>query len=156
MAKLKELQKKKRREKRRKRREAKKALEEGERKTLKAMVELWVEAHPTLLEDLKPFFGEKRVADEASLNIVSLIEKKVLKLEMTEYSDSDMVRLRMHAKDPNTGEMSRVFPTEIILLLFSILPVILVSSTIWMSVFLKLGSGRVLTMMNMTAERSVR
>jgi len=106
MAKLKELQKKKRREKRF-RREAKKALDPDERKTLKAIVELWVEAHPMLLEYLKPFFGE-RTADEASLNIVSLIEKKVLKLEMTEYYDSDMVIWRLHARDANTGRWTLI------------------------------------------------
>jgi len=52
--------------------------------------------------------------------------------------------------------MSKAFPMEIIPLLCSILPVILVSSTMWMSVSVKLGSDRVLTMMNMTAEPSVR
>jgi len=102
MAKLKELQKKKRREKRRKRREIKKALEEGERKTLKAMVQLWLDSHPQ--REQQEILAHSGISEASFVdNILSLIDKGILKLEVTEYENSEMIRVRMFVKDPTTG-----------------------------------------------------
>lgn len=106
MAKLKELQKKKRREKRF-RREAKKALDPDERKTLKAIVELWFEAHPEILRN--GLFSRMGLTKGSFIDdTVSLLEKGILKFEMTEYGDTELVRWRLYARDPNTGRWTLI------------------------------------------------
>jgi len=69
-------------------------LTPDERKTLSTMVKLWLNAHPELIE-AHVLIGGKGDESEIVENTLSLIDKGILKLEVTEYDEDGMVRLRM-------------------------------------------------------------
>ena len=82
-------------------------LTPDERKTLSTMVKLWLDAHPELIE-AHGLIGGKGDESEIVENTLSLIDKGILKLEVTEYDEDGMVRLRMLVFDKDIGKWTVV------------------------------------------------